>query len=133
MVYKTVSMWYNGSLETYQNSRVRVNRMGSVNFVSFRELRTSTGKIEGMLADDNKIIVTGNGKPKAIMIQINESNFEETLALLNRVKMEQAIDNIRLAAQQNGASEMTMEEIDEEIAQARKERRKRMTNGADND
>jgi len=63
--------------------------MNSVSFLSFRELRTSTGKIEEMLANDNKIIVTGNGKPKALMIQINEMNFEDTLAQVNRMKLEQ--------------------------------------------
>jgi len=119
-------------LETYFNSRSQVDKVGSVNFVSFRELRTSTGKIEGMLADDNKIIVTGKGKPKALMIQINENNFEETLALMNRIKLEQAIDNIRLTAQQNGASEMTLDEINAEIAEARKERQESLALGTNN-
>ena len=64
--------------------------MSSVNFLSFRELRTSTGKLEELLANDSKIIVTGNGKPKALMIQINEMNFEDTIARVNLVKLEQA-------------------------------------------
>ena len=106
--------------------------MGNMNFVSFRELRTSTSKINDMLTDSGKIVVTSNGKPKALMIQVNETDFEETLAILNQVKLTKAINNIRVAAQQSGASEMTLEEINAEIAQSRKERRERSAKGETN-
>ena len=100
--------------------------MGGMSFVSFRELRTSTSKINDMLTDDGKIVVTSNGKPKAIMIQVNESDFEDTLAVLNQVKLTRAIDNIRTSARRSGASEMSLDEINTEIAQSRKERRDRL-------
>jgi len=99
--------------------------MGNTSFLSFRELRTSTSKINDMLTDDGKIVVTSNGKPKAIMIQVNEKDFEDTLAVLNQVKLAKAINNIRDSAQQSGASEMSLDEINAEIAQARKEKRDR--------
>ena len=101
--------------------------MGSLKFVSFRELRASTGRVNEMLADNGKIIVTNKGKPAAIMIQVSEADIEETLALINHVKLTRAINNIRLTAMQSGISEMTMAEIDAEIAEARKERRERLT------
>jgi len=97
--------------------------MGNMNFVSFRELRTSTAKINEMLTDNGKIVVTSNGKPKALMIQVNESDFEETLAIINQLRLTKAINNIRKSAEENGTSEMTMEEIDAEIAEVRRERR----------
>jgi PHD/YefM family antitoxin component YafN of YafNO toxin-antitoxin module len=103
--------------------------MGSMNFVSFRELRTSTAKINEMLMDDGKIVVTSNGKPKAIMIQVSESDFEETLKTLNQVRLTRAINNIRLSAEQSGASDLTMDDIDAEIDQARRERRARQVTG----
>ena len=106
--------------------------MGSMNFVSFRELRTSTGKINDMLADNGKIVVTSNGKPKAIMLQVNDNNFEETLALINQIKLTRAISNIRATARRNGASEMTLDEINAEIQAARKEKRKRQAQGENN-
>ena len=106
---------------------------GSMSFVSFRELRTSTAKISNMLSDDGKIVVTSNGKPKAIMIQVNEADFEETLAVLNQVKLAKAINNIRAAAQRSGASEMTLDEINAEIAQSRKERKERTDRGKRDD
>jgi len=86
-----------------------------------------------MLTDDGKIVVTSNGKPKAIMIQVNETDFEETLAFLNQVKLSRAINKIRISAQKNGASEMTLDEINAEIALSRKERRERKHAGTIND
>jgi PHD/YefM family antitoxin component YafN of YafNO toxin-antitoxin module len=103
--------------------------MGNMRFVSFRELRTATAKINDMLTDEGKIVVTSNGKPKALMIQVSENDFEDTLAALNQVKLTRAINNIRSSAQHNGASEMTLDEINEEIAQSRKERRERPARG----
>jgi len=97
--------------------------MGSTSFVSFRELRTSTTKINDMLTDDGKIIVTSNGKPKAIMIQVNETDFEDTLAIINQVKLARVINNLRASARNSGASEMSLDEINAEIALSRKERR----------
>ena len=98
--------------------------MGSMNFVSFRELRTSTGKINDMLTDNGKIVVTSNGKPKAIMLQVNETDFEETLAIINQIKLARAINNIRTTAVKNGVSEMTLDEINAEIYASRREKRK---------
>ena len=99
--------------------------MGNMKFVSFRELRTSTGKINEMLTDGGRIVVTNNGKPKALMIQIGEADFEETLAAINQAKLIRAISNIRAAALRSGASKMTLEEINAEIAQSRMERKGR--------
>jgi len=107
--------------------------MSGMNFLSFRELRTSTAKINDMLTDNGKIVVTSNGKPTAVMIQVNESNFEETLSVLNQVKLTKAINNLRASAQRSGAAEMTLKEINAEIALSRTERQKRTTTGASND
>ena len=106
---------------------------GGMSFVSFRELRTSTAKISDMLSGDGKIVVTSNGKPKAIMIQVSEGDFEETLAVINQIKLAKAINNIRAAAKRSGASEMTLDEINAEIAQSRKERKNEMAKGEAND
>ena len=47
--------------------------MGNMNFVSMRELRNSTSKINEMLTDDGKIIVTSKGKPKALYKTIKDA------------------------------------------------------------
>ena len=102
-----------------------------MNFVSFRELRTSTARINEMLTDDGKIVVTSNGKPKAIMIQVDESDLEDTLAMLNQVHLARSIRNIRAAAQSSGAAKMTPDEINSEIMQSRKERKRRSARSAE--
>ena len=98
--------------------------MRGMSFLSFRELRASTARNNELLNDNGKIIVTANNKPRALMIQVSESTLEETLELIKQIKLTRAINNIRLAAQQNGTSEMTFEEINAEISEVRKERRK---------
>jgi len=102
----------------------------SMSFVSFRELRTSTARISEMLTDDGKIVVTSNGKPKAIMIQVDEADLEDTLAMLNQVRLARSIKNIRTAAQNSGAAKMTPDEINAEIMQSRKERKQRPARSA---
>jgi hypothetical protein len=74
-----------------------------------------------MLTDNGKIVVTSNGKPKAIMIRVGETDFEEILAIINQIQLTKAINNIRAAAARNGLADMTMEEIDAEIKQSRME------------
>ena len=100
--------------------------MSAIKFLSFRELRTDTGKIKEMLADDGKILVTNNGKPAAFMIAIDEYTLEETLNDLRQIRGLRAMREIQRQAAQNGLSEMTLEEINAEIAQARQERREKL-------
>jgi hypothetical protein len=102
-----------------------VSLMGAVKFLSTTELQRSVGEIKTVLADDVKIILTINGKPTAVMIGIEEANFEETLAALNQVQFSKSINAIRSTAQKNGTDQLSMEEIDAEIALARQERRQR--------
>jgi PHD/YefM family antitoxin component YafN of YafNO toxin-antitoxin module len=68
--------------------------MGDTNFISFQELTTSTAdKIIEMLNNDGEIVITSNGKPKALMIQVDENDFENILALLNQVKWINTLNN----------------------------------------
>jgi antitoxin (DNA-binding transcriptional repressor) of toxin-antitoxin stability system len=99
--------------------------MGSTAFMSFRELRTSTNKINEMLTDNGKIIVTNNGKPAAFMIAINESTLEDTLNDWKQIQGLRALRALQNQAMQNGLSEMTLDEINDEIADTRRERNER--------
>ena len=100
--------------------------MSVIRFMSLRELRNETGKIKEILSNDGKIIVTNKGKPMSLMLDVNEQNFEETLAIINQIKLSRAITNIRTSAQENGAADMTMDEINDEIALYRKEKRDKL-------
>ena len=103
--------------------------MGNMSFVSFRELRTSTAKIDHMLADDGKIVVTSNGKPKALMVRVSEADFEETLAMLNQVMQTRNISGNRGAARlSSDVSVMSLDEKNAEIPDIRRDRRARSAN-----
>ena len=104
----------------------------SLSFVSFRELRASTNRINDMLSEDGKIIVTKQGKPAAIMLQVNESTLAETLAMINQLRFSKVVNSMRLSAKKSGASEMSLDEINDEITRSRREKRKRLVMNDEN-
>ena len=118
--------------EQHKIHKMEVNILGSLNFLSFRELRASTAKINEMLTDNGKIVVTNNGKPSAFMIAVDESTLEETLNDWRQVQALRALRELQNQAKQNGLTDMTLDEINAEIAAARKERREKETAWATN-
>jgi len=100
--------------------------MSATRFFSLRELRTETGKIKEVLSGDGKIVVTSNGKPTAFMIAVDESNFEETLDDLRQIRGIRAMRELQRQAEGNGLSDMTLDDINAEIVEARKERQKKL-------
>ena len=104
----------------------------SLNFLSFRDLRTSTSRINNMLSNDGKIIVTNQGKPAAIMLQVDESTLEDTLTLINQLRLSKTINKMRLSAERSGASEMSLDDVNKEIARSREEKHKRLKKNEEN-
>ena len=74
-----------------------------------------------------KAVVTNHGKPVALIIPINESNFEEILAQVNQMEGLQVLRDLQAQAKTAGTDRMTLDEINQEIAATRKERRARRT------
>ena len=60
--------------------------MSQTRFFSIRELQKQGSNIKEFLDDDDKIIITSNGKPIGITVGINESSFEEVLEDWKKVK-----------------------------------------------
>jgi len=92
-----------------------------MNFFTVRDLRTAPKSIWDSLAGDGEVVITNNGKPSALMLDISDGNFEETLQAVNQARAMIAISNMRKKAAAAGLDKMTMEEIDAEIAAARRE------------
>ncbi len=99
--------------------------MGTTKFLSMRELRMSTSKINKILADDGTIIVTNNGKPAALMIGVDESSLERTLTELRGARVRLALDSMNKVAEDNGTAYITDEEINAEINAVRNKIRKK--------
>lgn len=91
-------------------------------FITVRDLRTTPAQIWKMLPEEQELVVTNNGKPIALMTPIGDSDFEETLSSVRRARAQTAITMMQQISASNGNDSMTMEEIDREIAESRKNR-----------
>jgi len=93
-------------------------------FMTVRELSKSPKDTLTKLSKDGKAVLTNNGKPQALILKINEENFEQTLSLLQKLEFMQNLTEMRLASLKNGNTDMSQDEINAEIAAARKKRKK---------
>jgi len=94
-------------------------------FVTVRELRSKTATIRQDLAQAREIVLTANGRPFAVMTPVNPETVEEEIQAIRRARTRAAIEGLRAAAKRAGVDALTMEDIDLEVAAARRSRRKR--------
>ena len=90
-----------------------------MDFLTVREFRASSGNIWRKLSQDGKIVITNNGKPTALLLDISNEDLEETLLTLRQVKAMQLFNRMRADAEQRGF--LSNEEIEAEIKAARSE------------
>ena len=55
-------------------------------FYSIHELSNNTETVLSSVAAEHLVVITKNGKPSALMIEVSEENFEETLSILKQMK-----------------------------------------------
>jgi len=70
-----------------------------------------------------KNLLTANGKPIAILTDVDEDNFEERLKALRRSRDRAVLDRIGEKAKARGVDKLSMKQIDAIIQEARRERR----------
>ena len=92
-------------------------------FYSLRDLNTASREVWQSLSDNGEIVITNNGKPTAIMVSVDGSNLEETLAAIRQANIMKTVNRMRMASQRSGVSELTDEEIQAEIDAVREERK----------
>ena len=95
-----------------------------MDFVSVRDLKVNTGQVWEKLDKERELVVTSNGRPIALMTGIVGNDLEVVLAAVRRARGEWAIRQIQESARKRGLDKMSMEEIDEEIRRARRDRRR---------
>jgi hypothetical protein len=88
-------------------------------FLSVRDLRTSPKEVWGTLAREGEVVITNNGKPTAIMIDVDGATLEEKLAAIRQAEAMRLFNGMRAKAAENGF--MTDARIEAEIAAARAE------------
>ena len=88
-----------------------------MNFYSIRDLRTESKTIWKNLSSGSEIVITNNGKPSALMIDIPEGSFDDVVQAVRQAKAMIAFNNMRKKAAAAGF--MTDEEIEAEIQAVR--------------
>ena len=92
-------------------------------FVSLRDFRTRTSDIRKDLSTQHEIVLTANGRPIAILAQVDEDDFEERLKALRRSRARALLDRVQAKAKARGVDKLTMKQIDAIVAKTRRERR----------
>ena len=87
-------------------------------FIPIRDLRPS--EIWEQLADEREMVITAQGKPIAILSSVSDANWEETLAVLRRMRAIQAVDELQKQSVENGLDKLDLEEVNREIQAVRK-------------
>ncbi|MCL2324685.1 MAG: prevent-host-death protein [Actinomycetia bacterium] len=99
-------------------------------FMTTRELRTNTRELWDALDEKREIVLTHNGKPRAIVISTDPAEVEETLRMIRSARAMKAWYEIRAQSAANGTGDMSLDEINEIIAETRAEMRAKAEKGA---
>ena len=97
--------------------------MNTMQFVTVRDFRSSPKAIWDKLSSDEEIIITNNGKPMALLLNIPEGGFEETLENVRQAKLMRDFSRMREEAAERGF--LSNEEIEAEILAYRREKREK--------
>lgn len=92
-------------------------------FLSVRDLRSNTQQTWKHLHEEGEVVVTSNGRPIAILSPVSETNLEESLAAIRRARAVSAVLETQRRSTELGTDSLTPEEINDEIASLRRERR----------
>ena len=76
------------------------------------------------LTNAKQVVITNNGKPVVLLTPLNDRSLEETISAVRRAKAINAVKMIQQESLKNGTDKMTLDEINYEIKQSRKERKR---------
>ena len=94
-----------------------------MDFLSVREFRASSANIWRKLSRDGKMVITNNGKPTALLLDIYNEDLEEILLALQQVRAIRLFNRMRDDAKKRGF--LSEKEIEAEIKAARAEKKTR--------
>ncbi len=89
-------------------------------FISSRELSTKPSEVYSRLEKDGKLIVNHNGKPRALMVSIDEDSFEGVLRAVTRALAEYALSDMRKSAGRRGIDTMKERDLEAVISDTRR-------------
>ncbi len=89
-------------------------------FLTVRDLRNKSAQVWKDLPEEQEMIITNNGRPVAILSSINEKNLETSLNSIRRSRFVEAVSSIQQESIKKGKNKLTIEDINQEIKEARK-------------
>ena len=90
-------------------------------FVSVRDLRNQAADVWRDLADD-EIVLTANGRPRALMTRIDDVDLEPMLREIRLARARIALARLQAQARASGAAGMDDGAIDDLVREVREER-----------
>ena len=93
-------------------------------FVPYRVLRNQTSELRKKLEEQGELVVTVDGEPLAVMLQIPKGSLEDLVLLLSQVRAQLAVAAIREQARRRGMGDMTIKQADALVQETRTARRK---------
>ena len=95
-----------------------------MNYLAVKDLKAPK-RVRETLAAYGTALVTNNGKPMAMLIDLAEGENPDQLAeAIQMARARLALSDLRTASRRNGAEAMTLGEINDEIHAARKTKRR---------
>ncbi len=91
-------------------------------FVSVRDLRGKSAEVWRDLPGEREMVITSNGRPIAILVAVDETDLEESLAAVRRARAVEAVIGLQRRSAEARADKISMDEIDEEIKVVRSKR-----------
>jgi hypothetical protein len=92
-------------------------------FVPYRLMRNQPNELRRKLEKQGELVVTVDGEPMAIMLKIPKGSLEDLVMLVSQVRAQLSVAGIRQEARQSGKDQMTDEEIEAIVQEARSKRR----------
>ena len=94
-------------------------------FISMREFSASPKETQRRLAEHGELVVTNNGNPTMLVIDIANRDFLKLIDYLRRQEAVEILHHFQTDSIRRGTDSISMDEIDTEIAAYRKEKRSR--------
>jgi hypothetical protein len=94
-------------------------------FVPYRMLRNQPSELRKKLDEKGELIVTVDGEPLAVMLQIPKGSLEDLVLLVSQVRAQLAVTAIRDQARKRGLNNVTVEQADALVGKTRQDRRQK--------
>lgn len=96
-----------------------------MDFVAVKDLKSPV-ELRRKLRDNDSVVVTNNGSPMAVMVGVETpGELDRVLEMMRKIRVHDALEALWTEAEENGTNQLTLDEINDEIQAARRERRER--------